>query len=486
MSELAARGHRRRRGCTGCRSSTRDARRGSPRRTLRATRSRRHHGAPAPSADPTPGDRAHRLGRAAADLPQGPGRRPATSPRSTCPTPSLRDRRSSGRMAKYPDRRSAVDARAARRAGRARLVLARGAPPGRRGDAGHARLPVARSRASTTCSTRSPSAAATCTSARASPAHAEAPSRVLRRDRARGRERGPRGRRDPRASSASAPATWRRWRRSTAATSARSTPSDADEIVAAIREGRTVLPGRGLEDPDYRLPWGGTRLPCLTELRLLKNINEPGLATIDVLRAPRRLPRAAQGAARDGRRTRCSHELESSGLRGRGGAGFSMGKKAELHPQGRDGQVPLLQRGRVRAGHLQGPPADAEEPAPADRGDHHRGERRRRQRARSSSSAASTSCRPTILDARRRARPTRRATSATDILGSELSASSWSCTAARAPTSAARSPALLDSLEGKRGNPRLKPPFPANQGLYQGPTLINNVETLCRTRRASS
>jgi NADH-quinone oxidoreductase subunit F len=39
--------------------------------------------------------------------------------------------------------------------------------------------------------------------------------------------------------------------------------------------------------------------------------------------------------------------------------------------------------------------------------------------------------------------------------------------------------ALLDALEGKRGNPRLKPPFPANQGLYQGPTLINNVETLC-------
>jgi NADH-quinone oxidoreductase subunit F len=38
--------------------------------------------------------------------------------------------------------------------------------------------------------------------------------------------------------------------------------------------------------------------------------------------------------------------------------------------------------------------------------------------------------------------------------------------------------ALLDSLEGKRGNPRLKPPFPAVQGLYKGPTLINNVETL--------
>jgi NADH-quinone oxidoreductase subunit F len=37
---------------------------------------------------------------------------------------------------------------------------------------------------------------------------------------------------------------------------------------------------------------------------------------------------------------------------------------------------------------------------------------------------------------------------------------------------------LLDSREGKRGNPRLKPPFPAIEGLYAGPTLINNVETL--------
>jgi NADH-quinone oxidoreductase subunit E len=34
-------------------------------------------------------------------------------------------------------------------------------------------------------------------------------------------------------------------------------PSDAHEIVAAIRESRKPLPGRGLEDDDYRLPWGG-------------------------------------------------------------------------------------------------------------------------------------------------------------------------------------------------------------------------------------
>ena len=37
--------------------------------------------------------------------------------------------------------------------------------------------------------------------------------------------------------------------------------------------------------------------------------------------------------------------------------------------------------------------------------------------------------------------------------------------------------ALLESIEGKRGQPRLKPPFPANEGLYGKPTLINNVET---------
>src|ERR1044071_2007030 len=39
-------------------------------------------------------------------------------------------------------------------------------------------------------------------------------------------------------------------------------------------------------------------------------------------------------------------------------------------------------------------------------------------------------------------------------------------------------PARLAWLEGKRGTPRLKPPFPAIQGLYRGPTLVNNVETL--------
>jgi NADH-quinone oxidoreductase subunit F len=38
--------------------------------------------------------------------------------------------------------------------------------------------------------------------------------------------------------------------------------------------------------------------------------------------------------------------------------------------------------------------------------------------------------------------------------------------------------ALLDSLEGKRGQPRLRPPFPAVEGLYASPTVVNNVESI--------
>ncbi len=38
--------------------------------------------------------------------------------------------------------------------------------------------------------------------------------------------------------------------------------------------------------------------------------------------------------------------------------------------------------------------------------------------------------------------------------------------------------ALIESLEGKRGNPRMKPPFPAVKGLWQRPTVVNNVETI--------
>jgi NADH-quinone oxidoreductase subunit F len=38
--------------------------------------------------------------------------------------------------------------------------------------------------------------------------------------------------------------------------------------------------------------------------------------------------------------------------------------------------------------------------------------------------------------------------------------------------------ALIESLEGKKGQPRIKPPFPAVEGLFKSPTIVNNVETL--------
>src|SRR6202007_2822847 len=38
---------------------------------------------------------------------------------------------------------------------------------------------------------------------------------------------------------------------------------------------------------------------------------------------------------------------------------------------------------------------------------------------------------------------------------------------------------LWESLEGKRAWPRIKPPFPAVEGLFRKPTIVNNVETLC-------
>lgn len=43
--------------------------------------------------------------------------------------------------------------------------------------------------------------------------------------------------------------------------------------------------------------------------------------------------------------------------------------------------------------------------------------------------------------------------------------------------------ALLESIEGRRGQPRLKPPYPANEGLWGKPTLINNVETYANITR---
>jgi len=64
-----------------------------------------------------------------------------------------------------------------------------------------------------------------------------------------------------------------------------------------------------------------------------------------------------------------------------------------------------------------------------------------------------------------------------NILGSNLTINIYDVTGAGAYICGEET-ALLESLEGKPGKPRFKPPFPAQQGLYAKPTIINNTETL--------
>ena len=66
-----------------------------------------------------------------------------------------------------------------------------------------------------------------------------------------------------------------------------------------------------------------------------------------------------------------------------------------------------------------------------------------------------------------------------NILGIGLRLRRSTSTAAPARTRPARRPRCIESLEGKRAQPRIKPPFPAVVGLYGCPTAVNNVETLC-------
>ena len=68
------------------------------------------------------------------------------------------------------------------------------------------------------------------------------------------------------------------------------------------------------------------------------------------------------------------------------------------------------------------------------------------------------------------------------LVGANVLGSGWSCDIVIHRGAGAyicgEETALLDSLEGRRGKPRTKPPFPAIAGLYQSPTEVNNVETV--------
>jgi len=206
---------------------------------------------------------------------------------------------------------------------------------------------------------------------------------------------------------------------------------------------------------------------------LFSDIDEPGLSTREVYE--RRGGYESLRRALEMRSGEVLKELEASGLRGRGGAGFSMGKKVSFLPQGTMDKYLVCNADESEPGTfkdrelLQKTPhmllegiVIASYAAGANRGFIYiRGEYAQQ---------------ADILDA---ALAEARAAGyiGEDILGSGHSLSLVLQRGAGAYICGEET-ALLDSLEGKRGNPRLKPPFPANQGLYQGPTLINNVETL--------
>ena len=179
------------------------------------------------------------------------------------------------------------------------------------------------------------------------------------------------------------------------------------------------------------------------------------------------------------RRSRPKHviaELKKSALRGRGGAGFPTGLKWSFMPRQLPGrEVRGVQLRRGRAGHLQGPRPPALQPAHRDRGhDHRRLRDGRDRRLQLHPRRDLGGLRAVRGGARRRRTPP--GYLGKNILGSDFSFELYAHHGYGAYICGEET-ALLESLEGKKGMPRFKPPFPASYGLYGKPTTINNTET---------
>ncbi len=169
------------------------------------------------------------------------------------------------------------------------------------------------------------------------------------------------------------------------------------------------------------------------------------------------------------------NELEASGLRGRGGAGFSMGKKASFLPHGEIQKYLCCNADESEPGAFKDRELIMRNPHQLIEGmmiaAYAAGITRAFVYIRGEYVEQAEILEQAVVQAQRQG-----------YVGSNIVGSGFSCSLVVHRGAGAyicgEETALLDSLEGKRGNPRLRPPFPANQGLYQGPTLINNVETL--------
>ena len=211
----------------------------------------------------------------------------------------------------------------------------------------------------------------------------------------------------------------------------------------------------------------------MTQALLFKDIDEPGLNTLEVY--------AKRGGYESLRKALAMSpeellaQLEASGLRGRGGAGFAMGKKVSFLPKGSIDKYLVCNADESEPGTFKDRELMQKSPHMLIEGiviaSYAAGANRSFIYIRDEYVHQAD-----VLDAAL-AQACEAGYVGENILGSGHSLSLVVHRGAGAYICGEET-GLLDSLEGKRGNPRLKPPFPANQGLYQGPTLINNVETL--------
>jgi NADH-quinone oxidoreductase subunit F len=242
---------------------------------------------------------------------------------------------------------------------------------------------------------------------------------------------------------------------------------DAGELLADLRAGRPVMPERQLA----RRPVA--EQPGDSELLLLENIDEPGLATREVYKRRggyESLRRALEMSPEE-----VLAQLEASDLRGRGGAGFQMGKKISFLPHGATAKYLVCNADESEPGTFKDRELMQKSPHMLIEGiviaSHAAEITRAFIYIRGEYELQAQVLAAALAEAREAGYV------GEQILGSRHSLSIVLHRGAGAYICGEET-GLLDSLEGKRGNPRLKPPFPAIQGLYQGPTLINNVETL--------
>jgi NADH-quinone oxidoreductase subunit F len=206
---------------------------------------------------------------------------------------------------------------------------------------------------------------------------------------------------------------------------------------------------------------------------LFTDIDEPGLCTLEVY--SRRGGYEALRRAFAMTPEEVLAQLEASRIRGRGGAGFAMGKKVSFLPKGAMDKYLVCNADESEPGTFKDRELMQKTPHKLIEGiviaSYAAGTRRSFIYIRGEYAEQADALDAALSEAREAGYV------GEDILGSGHSLSLVVHRGAGAYICGEET-GLLDSLEGKRGNPRLKPPFPANQGLYQGPTLINNVETL--------